>query len=436
MSSDVSRTIATFQYWSLRNLVSEKKKTCSTDAIKVAYDSLQKLKQPSTPTDLKACIDMSKSPDAKFLEICITSLVLDSRNSVILDKIFDDIPCVLQSLLKRIDVLRLEEVNDFWRLLEALCTKYGRFETIESCFAHRLVAEYLKPEYRGCVDQLPLAIFTARIISNSKNFMDSQCQGSLDKISSSFFEVGKLYAPGIRYTLRCISVRKRLLSSKKIEFTPDSNLIDCALAIITIFTPLQWPPRYRDDIPMFVALLKSSTVIYKLGLPEFPSSSFFNSQNSEFDGKRLLIELFLKVTKFDLISDYSLFLPLLITWIQEEDFKSETKSLDRAVVLLIRILERDTNPITPSQYELVFMELLSLMERYTSTSAAQVSWMDLDMCANEELCKETLEVLDSIMGDEVLSYSQKQRLYDISQQLNYRIKLPDRIARQLTYWDY
>ena len=271
MSSDVSspknsldEMILVMEYLSLRSGVSEKKETCSLDSMRVAHDSLQKLKQPSTPEDLNTCIDISRSPDAKFLEICINSLILDSKNSVILDKIFDDIPCVLQLLLKRMDVLPFEEVNDFWRLLEALCTNSQRCETIASCFAHHLAAEYLKSEYRGCVDQMALAVFAARIISSSKNYKNRVNQESLDSISRSLFELGKLYAPGIKYTLKCDKVRKRL-SSKKIVFTPDSNLIDCAHAIIAMLTNFKQLAENVGYTQVFASLLRSTSVLNDFG---------------------------------------------------------------------------------------------------------------------------------------------------------------------------
>lgn len=206
MNSDVSspqnsldEMTLVMEYISLRSDAIEAKGNGGLYAMKNAYDSLQKLKQPSTPEDLRACIKISESTAAKFLDIFITSLILDSRNSVILDKIFDRVPCVLQLLLKRMYRLRWEEVNDFWRLLEALCTSIDRIRTIAPRFAHYLVAEYLKPEYRGCVDQMSLALFTAKIISSYRTILDGRCQDNLDKISRSFFEVGKLYAPGIRY---------------------------------------------------------------------------------------------------------------------------------------------------------------------------------------------------------------------------------------------
>ena len=435
MNSDVSspknsldEITLVMEYLSLRDDISAPKENYSLDAIKVAYYSLQKLRQPSTPEDLKACIDMSKSLDAKFLEICITSLVLDSRNSVILDKILDDIPCVLQLLLKRMYRLPWEEANDFWRLLEALCTSSERIGTIASCFAHYLIAEYLKPEYRGCVDQMSLAAFTARIISGSKDFVDAS--NILNDISSSFFEVGKLYAPGIRYTLRSSSVRQRLKLSKKIEFTPDSNLIDCAHAIIAMLTSIESNTAFRDYVPEFASLLKHSTFINDLG-PKFSCLGLSSRKGREIDCKDVLVDVFIKIRKHELISDYSLFLPLLITWIQEDDFKSETQRLNRAVLLLLRILEEYTTSITPSQYELVVMELLSLMERYPPGSAAQESWMDLDIYSGENLRKKILEVLDSVAGDKVLSLSQKERLREIYKGIKYRIELPNRISKQI-----
>ncbi|GMM52292.1 hypothetical protein DASB73_032550 [Starmerella bacillaris] len=436
MSSDVSspknsldEITLVMEYLSLRDDISATKENCSLNAIKVAYDSLQKLKQLSTPEDLKACIDMSKSPDAKFLEICITSLVLDSRNSVILDKILDDIPCVLQLLLKRMYRLRWEEVNDFWRLLEALCTSSGRIGTIASCFAHYLVAEYLKPEYRGCVDQMSLAIFTARIISSSKRYLDSRCQDSLDKISRSFFEVGKLYAPGIRYTIRCTSVRQRLLSSEEIEFTPDSNLIDCVDALINILTQ-NWPDCDLFSKDDFIPLLKDSTFINDIG-PKLLRSCLSSREDRKIDGRIVLVDLFLNLRYYNLISDYSLFLPFLITWIQEEDFKSKRRKFDNAAALLLLILEGHFTPIAYSQGEAVVTALLTFMERSPPGSTSIVFLCDADGWQGKALLERILKVLDRVIEYVTLSPNQKERLREIYQKSDYQKELPNRIARQI-----
>ena len=418
------------EYLSLRDDISATKENCSLNAIKVAYDSLQKLKQPSTPEDLKACIRISRSPDAKFLEMCIAFLILDSKNSVILDKIFDDIPCVLQLLLKRMYRLRCEEVNDFWRLLEALSANSRRFDTIELCFTHHLVAEYLKPEYRGCVDQMSLAIFTAKIISSSKDFMDSRCQGSLDKISRSFFEVEKLYALGIRYTLRCISVRKRLLSSKIIEFTPDSNLIDCADAISVILTH-NWPACDLFSMDDFIPLLKDSTFINDLG-PKLLCSCLSSRKDHKIDGRLVLINLFLKLRYYNLISDYSLFLPFLITWIQEEDFKSRIPTFGLAASLLLLILEKHFTPITPSQSEAVVTALLTFTERNLLPGLRSTMVLyDANGWQGKALLERILKVLDRLIGNVALSSNQKERLLILCKDYKYQGELPNRISKQI-----
>ena len=139
--------------------------------------------------------------------------------------------------------------------------------------------------------------------------------------------------------------------------------------------------------------------------------------------------MFLNLRNYNLISDYSLFLPFLITWIQEEDFKSKRRKFDNAAALLLLILEGHFTPITPSQSEAVVTALLTFMERSPPGSTSTVFLYDADGWQGKALLERILKVLDRLMGNVALSPNQKERLLTLYKQSDYQKQLPDRIFR-------